>query len=604
MADTELYDILGVTPDASEAELRRAFYKKSLALHPDKNPNNPEATHQFQAVSDAYRILSDEDRRRAYDEHGKDSAAAGLPKIEPMVFFAALFGTHHFEPYVGRLRLALDIDSDMQSLFRDLVAVDEEEGPNLDPLKVSRANKKMKAMQCERQVKCAVTLAKRLEAVVNLPKSDRESAITKWEAELRSEAKTLEQTPCGAEMLYLIGWLYCNGASQYFAGNYLSRMLAKAEAKVHVAKSKAQLAGTVGRTCITVNGLLKKEERKKKDKESKAAAAAAPSPPSTDGHAASQAADNPQDSASSSSKNPSKENVKDSPRPAPQATAGSDSLDAPKPQKESLIAPGSVVVLCNLRNSPELNDQVGVVSAYEADSERYLVHIMSERVGARKLKRENLIVIEDTPSDYPSECPEGPSAPDGKGSSEEKGGQWAPGEENDMEVFKDTMPLLHDTLWSITTLDVEFTLANVIQKVLRDMSVDKSVRQQRAEGLNRIGKIFQEPLKERKAQKKEPKAEALKELPTSPSSTSVGDKSSRSSMLARFKPSFSSFRFSSSSGSEAKAKLQENKIKQMEAALALMAAGASTDDVDEMLAARAAMEAEMENSSEGHKFPL
>ncbi|CAE7653088.1 DJP1 [Symbiodinium sp. CCMP2456] len=60
---TELYNVLGVRPEASEADIRRAFYKKSLALHPDKNPDNPEATKQFQEVSDAYRILGDEERR-------------------------------------------------------------------------------------------------------------------------------------------------------------------------------------------------------------------------------------------------------------------------------------------------------------------------------------------------------------------------------------------------------------------------------------------------------------------------------------------------------------------------------------------------------------
>merc|ERR1712107_644430 len=157
VVERELYDLLGVQPEATEAEIRKAFYKKSLALHPDKNPNNPEATEKFQAVSDAYRILGDEDRRRAYDDHGKESAATNMPKIEPLVFFAALFGTHHFEPYVGRLRLAQDIEGDLQSLMRDIVAVDEtsESGPQLDSLKVSRAHKKMKALERERQVKCA-----------------------------------------------------------------------------------------------------------------------------------------------------------------------------------------------------------------------------------------------------------------------------------------------------------------------------------------------------------------------------------------------------------------------------------------------------------------
>ncbi|CAE8717456.1 unnamed protein product, partial [Polarella glacialis] len=211
VADTELYDLLGAKPEATEAELRRAFYKKSLALHPDKNPDNPEATAQFQAVTDAYRVLGDEGRRRVYDEHGKDSSASALPKIEPMVFFAALFGTHHFETYIGRLRLAQDIDGDLQSIIRDIVAVEDEEGPQLDALKVSRAYQRMKALERERQVKCAVTLAERLQPVVGLPETEREAAFQKWEADFaRSEASHLAQAPVGPEMLYLIGWMYIN----------------------------------------------------------------------------------------------------------------------------------------------------------------------------------------------------------------------------------------------------------------------------------------------------------------------------------------------------------------------------------------------------------
>merc|ERR1711924_234115 len=79
VVDRTKYDILGVEPESSDSQIRRAFYKKSLQYHPDKNPNNPEATVKFQAVSDAYRILGDADRRKIYDEHGTDPAIAGMP---------------------------------------------------------------------------------------------------------------------------------------------------------------------------------------------------------------------------------------------------------------------------------------------------------------------------------------------------------------------------------------------------------------------------------------------------------------------------------------------------------------------------------------------
>ena len=52
-----MYDALGVDPAATEGELKRAYYKRSLKLHPDKNPNDPEASTKFQEVARAYHVL-------------------------------------------------------------------------------------------------------------------------------------------------------------------------------------------------------------------------------------------------------------------------------------------------------------------------------------------------------------------------------------------------------------------------------------------------------------------------------------------------------------------------------------------------------------------
>jgi len=587
VAHRELYDLLGVPPEAAESEIRRAFYKKSLALHPDKNPDNPEATRQFQAVSDAYRILGDEERRRAYDELGKDTAAANLPKIEPVVFFAALFGTHHFEPYVGRLRLAQDVDSDVQSMLREIVAAEEEDAGQLDLLKVSRAHKRMQVLEKRRQVQCAVDLAQRLEPVVVAPKESKKQAWDQWEAERRAEVQRLAQVPSGLEMLYHIGWLYVNGAQQWLAGSALRRLSAKVEAKAHLLKSKGELAAAAGCTAYSVNSIVKSTEKKKQEKE-KAKAEKAEKAKKEAEAAEAAAAEDVKDSTESTEKDSKSSSHRG-------AEAGTSSTDPKAAASEPAAAgpakpckvygPGTIVMLSNLRSNVELNEEVGVIERFDEESGRYIVHL-SDGGQPRKLKAENLIVVEDPEPDPPEQAEQGSASQEGsketKDEKETTEDSWAPGDEAEMaEAFKDTMPLFHDALWRVTAIDIEYTLAKVMQRVLRDMSVDKASRQLRAEALYRLGKILQEPLKEKRQEKTSGKAvetEALVERQTS--SRSILARLSRLPWRSRRRDT------------EAKSREQDAKQKQMEAALLLMAAGASTDDVDEMLAARSAMESE------------
>ncbi|XP_074129481.1 dnaJ homolog subfamily C member 4 isoform X2 [Sminthopsis crassicaudata] len=62
------YELLGICPDASMKEVKRAFFAKSKELHPDRDPKNPALHNQFVALNEAYRVLSKESSRRAYDQ--------------------------------------------------------------------------------------------------------------------------------------------------------------------------------------------------------------------------------------------------------------------------------------------------------------------------------------------------------------------------------------------------------------------------------------------------------------------------------------------------------------------------------------------------------
>ena len=77
MADKDFYEILGVSRDAGDDEIKRSYRKLAMKFHPDQNKGNQEAEKKFKEVSAAYEILKDSQKRAAYDQYGHDAFRQG-----------------------------------------------------------------------------------------------------------------------------------------------------------------------------------------------------------------------------------------------------------------------------------------------------------------------------------------------------------------------------------------------------------------------------------------------------------------------------------------------------------------------------------------------
>jgi molecular chaperone DnaJ len=94
MSKKDLYEVLGVNRDASDEEIKKAYKKLAMKHHPDRNPDNPKAETMFKEAKEAYEILSEPEKRSAYDRYGHagvdPSMAGGAGGAGPN--FADAFG--------------------------------------------------------------------------------------------------------------------------------------------------------------------------------------------------------------------------------------------------------------------------------------------------------------------------------------------------------------------------------------------------------------------------------------------------------------------------------------------------------------------------------
>jgi len=137
VVDSTYYDLLGVKTNASELEIKKAYRKLAITTHPDKNPGDETAHARFQAIGEAYQVLSNDDLRKRYDKFGKEEAVPGGGFEDPSEFFGMIFGGEAFADLIGELSLMKDLTKTMDITAKQM---EEEEA-------AANAEAKMEAVE-------------------------------------------------------------------------------------------------------------------------------------------------------------------------------------------------------------------------------------------------------------------------------------------------------------------------------------------------------------------------------------------------------------------------------------------------------------------------
>jgi len=129
VARRDPYAVLGVARDADADSIKKAYRKLARELHPDVNPGDDAAEERFKEVSEAYAVLSDEGKRRDYDEFGDVAFEGGFDAEAARRAHGGFGGRGGFEPFFGGGGESMQFGGDLDDLLSRLTGQGRARGP-------------------------------------------------------------------------------------------------------------------------------------------------------------------------------------------------------------------------------------------------------------------------------------------------------------------------------------------------------------------------------------------------------------------------------------------------------------------------------------------
>jgi len=222
--DRTYYDLMGVSTNATQGQMKKAYYVKARKCHPDKNVGDPTAANRFQELGHAYQILANDQSRAAYDRDGlsindEKGQKLNMSDIDPYIFFAVMFGAESVQPYIGELWIANKAEMFLKDskMAQDLATSMQQEagaaGTTKSPESVhmqreERVRQMMEEdefLQRRRQVTCAINIKKRIASYVDEEEESNEGAEEQFVLSCQAEAAKICKSVFGHVFCTTIG---------------------------------------------------------------------------------------------------------------------------------------------------------------------------------------------------------------------------------------------------------------------------------------------------------------------------------------------------------------------------------------------------------------